>query len=110
MDRTMPIGPDIAALRVSSVMYVLASKPERRSKYGRSLSDETCAPTCQPVLRYEATDDPDIGSGCSLRPPDTVNASTIKERPEDKLGALVLRGLCENGDDKGNCTKDVPQY
>lgn len=106
----MPIGPDMAALRVSSVMYTLASKPERRSENGRPLSGRTCDPTCQPVLRYETTDDPDVGSGCSLRPPDTVNASTIEERPEDELAALVFRGLCEDGNDKGNRAKDVPQH
>ena len=106
----MPIGPDMAALRVSSVMYAPASKPERRSENGRPLSDGTCAPTCQPVLRYETTDDPDVGSGCSLRPPDTVNASTIEERPEDELAALVLRGLCEDGNDKGYRAKDGPPH
>jgi hypothetical protein len=66
--------------------------------------------TCQPVLRYETTEDRDVGRGRSLRPSDTIYAGTVEECPEDELAALVRRSLCEDGNDDGNRAKDMPQH
>jgi hypothetical protein len=59
-----------------------------------------CLPTCQSVLSQENSDDGDVGGARSLHPPDTIDANIIDERRGDELAALVLRGRCEDGDDK----------
>lgn len=47
---------------------------------------------------------------CALAPSFTTNTGTVDEGLEDKLAALVRRGLGEDGDDEGGRAEGMPPH